>query len=77
MTVTVVMTSMTCGLEMDVVMAKVDVTGAVYAEFPEGENVAVTGIVLTPLEQEYWEENPAVDNDDAVAVGFFETQVSA
>lgn len=45
--------STTWALDTEVVTNKVVVTGAVYAEFPEGMKVAVTGIVLGPLEAEY------------------------
>jgi hypothetical protein len=75
-TITVRVISITWALAIEVVIEKLVVTGAVYAVFPEGVKVAVIGIVLRPLETEHWEEKSAAE-EEAVVVGFSETQVSA
>jgi hypothetical protein len=74
-TVIMVVISTVWGLGTDVVMKNVDVTGCVYSG-PVGVHVVVTGIVLTPLEEQYAEdENPAVDVE-VVGAGVLETHVS-
>lgn len=63
------------GLGTDVVIENIDVTGCVYSG-PVGVHVVVTGIVLTPLEEQYAEdENFAVDVE-VVGAGVLETHVS-